>query len=250
MGKMHELLAVEADHAAVADKVLKEAINTFSKKEDHFMGQTRSVTMFDEKRQQGEDVSETKELVTTVMDKIAYVSDTLVKHWDVVFQKEATNQQATAELVVGGVVLLKNLPATFLLGMEGKVKRFREMVEHVPTLSPGIKWEKDPDTGAGAWRWCDEKVSFKTEKTVKHKILDAATQYHKAQIETWNEDVPVGRISVRQTSGMLSPAEKSALLERIDNMLRAVKEARQRANSIDAVNDRPIQAVMDYMLKG
>lgn len=40
---------------------------------------------------------------------------------------------------------------------------------------------------------------------------------------------------ITNTSGMLSPSEKSDLLERTDNLIRAVKEARQRANTVEAV---------------
>jgi hypothetical protein len=71
---------------------------------------------------------------------------------------------------------------------------------------------------------------------MKHKVLYDATEEHPAQLETWSEDIPIGKFTETLWSGMLSPAEKSAKLGRIDKLLRAVKKARQRANAVDVVD--------------
>jgi len=72
---------------------------------------------------------------------------------------------------------------------------------------------------------------FKTAKEVKHKVLYDATDHHPAQIETWNEMVNVGRITETTWSGMISPADKSLYIGRMDKLIQAVKKARQRANT-------------------
>ncbi len=235
MSKLHEILAVEGDLDATARKVIDEAINTFQKKADHFQEQHRSLVMFDENRS-AENVDETKALVTTVGDKLSYVRRHAVKYLDTFAKKEATNQTAVADLVIDGVTLAEAVPATMLLGLESKLKTVRGMYEAIPTLQPGTDWQPDADRGEGIYRAVEPEVRMRTEKQIQHKVLVEPTKEHPAQIEKWNADVPVGKITLRNWSGMMSPAEKSALLGRIDTLIRGVKRARQRANTTEVVN--------------
>lgn len=246
MGKLHELLAVEGDLASVAEKVTDEAVNTFSKKQEHFVGQVRTLTMFDEARS-GENVTDEKPLVTTVGAKLDYVAKQVIPYFDAVLQKDVTNQSAIADLVVNGKTLAKDLPATFLLGMEARLKKLRKVYETIPTLNPGIHFVKDEAAGEGVYRQENPSTNMRTEKTIKHKVLYDATKEHPAQIERWNEDVPIGRIETAHTSGMVSPAEKSRLLGNVDTLLRAVKKARQRANTVDAATTKVASAMFDYI---
>ena len=234
MGKLHELLAVEGDLSNTADKVIAEAVNTFTKKNEHFMGQVRSVVMFDDSRS-GENATEEKALVTTVQKKLDYVSGMVSKYWDAILRKEQTNQKATADLIFDGEVVYAALPATFLLGMESRLKKLRVIYEAIPTLNPNAVWELDTAAGEGIYR-SPTTANMRTEKTVKHKILYEATKEHPAQIEKWNEDVPIGRIESTVVSGMFTPAEKSRVIGRIDQLIRAVKQARQRANDTKVEN--------------
>lgn len=51
MARIHELIPAETDKTTIANTIVEEAITTFAKKPDHFLGQTRVVTMYDETRQ-------------------------------------------------------------------------------------------------------------------------------------------------------------------------------------------------------
>ena len=42
MGKLHELLAVEPDLKGASEKIIGETINTFTKKQHHFIGRHKS----------------------------------------------------------------------------------------------------------------------------------------------------------------------------------------------------------------
>lgn len=235
MAKLHEILAVEGDLDATARKVTDEAIDTFHKKPDHFIEQHRSLVLFDDDRS-SENLDESKALVTTVADKLSYVRGHIERYFDTFARKEATNQTAKADLVIDGVTLIEDAPATMLLGLESKLKTMRAMYEAIPTLQPGADWVLDPDRGADIFKSSEPEVRMKTEKQIQHKVLVEATKEHPAQIEKWNADVPVGKITLRSWSGMMSPAEKSALLGRIDTLIRAVKKARQRANTAEVVD--------------
>jgi hypothetical protein len=236
-GKLHELLAVEGDLEGAFKKILKESVVTFEKKGEHFIGMDKTLQMFDDARAHEEDAyREVKALVTTAQAKLDYTTDYGVRYLDAVLQKERTNQEAKADIEIDGTVIASDLPATFLLGLETRLKWVRELYEKVPTHTPGIEWIPDADMGAGVFRTKEPRHRHKTEKTMKHKVLYDATEEHPAQLETWSEDIPIGKFTETLWSGMLSPAEKSAKLGRIDKLLRAVKKARQRANAVDVVD--------------
>ena len=229
MGKLHELLAVESDLEGAFKRICDEAITTLSKKPDHFISFQKVLEMFDDSKKQ-ENLSEQKAMVTTVFDKLEYVAEHGIRYIDVVYQKERTNQSAKADLVVDGTTLGSDIPATFLLGLETKLKKIREIYEAAPTLAPGIKWEEDPNLGRGVFRAAHDDVKLKTAKTFQHKILVQPTDKHPAQVEKWEEQIPVGKFTTSTQCSMLTPAKKSDLIGKIDKLIQACKQARQRAN--------------------
>jgi hypothetical protein len=63
------------------------------------------------------------------------------------------------------------------------------------------------------------------------------------------EDVPVGEISTQEWSGLITPAEKSALLSRLEEVKRAVKVARSKANSQNLdMRGTTGNVIFDYLL--
>lgn len=235
MGKLHELLAVEESLAGAAKKIVAEALVTFTKKADHFQGYVKRYEPF-VAGVENERPSEEKAMVTTVRDKLVYTFDAVVPWLDAVLQKEATNQQARADIIVGDDVLATDVPATYLLGLETKLKELREMAEGIPTLQPGIVWEPDPShEGSGVFKTAHPIERLRTEKVVKPVVLYPHTDKHPAQVKEVTEDVNVGKFIDTHWSGMYTPAQKSELLGRIDTLLRAVKQARQRANCAEVV---------------
>lgn len=228
MGKLHELLAVEPDLKGAAEKILAETVNTFTKKEGHFKSQVRTYEPTDDEGQKLPD--ERTEMVTTVMDKLAWTWKKVGKYLDAVAQKETANTQASAVVELNGEKLFggKPLPATLLLALEGRLRQIREAYNSIPTLEPGERWIWDSQTRS----YCaDPKESFKTKKVRKNHVKAEATDKHPAQVEVYHEDVIVGIWTTKKWSGALTPAEKADVLERVDELVRAVKQARQRANS-------------------
>lgn len=243
MPKLHELLAVEGDLEGTYKQILEETLNTFTKKPNHFMGAEKTCRIFDENKQDDTPATQRQELVTTVHDKWNYTQKHVIRYLDAVLQKESTNQQAVADIVVDGIKIAESVPATFLLGLETKLKNIRKVLSAAPTLPPAIKWEKDTGLGENVYRRSHPEKTFKTAKTFQHKVLVPA-QFPKegeggqslpAQIEKWEETQNVGEYTTEQWSGMLSPTEKSVMLGRLDTLIRSVKKARQRANTTDVV---------------
>lgn len=245
MPKLHEILAVEQDAEGTARRLTDEARDTFSKKTDHFLGIVQTLNYFDEDRQR-ENSTEEKEMVTTVQQKLDFLRPHLVRSLDLAATKEATNQEARADVVVNGETLITDAPAPLLLNLERRLGQLRELYAAIPTLQPGIHWELDPSQGPHVYR-SREVERFRTEKVLMHKVLVEPTEHHPAQVEKWNVDRPVATIHQTTWSGMITPAEKAGYLTRLDRLLAAVKKARQRANRQDVNKFEVGGVIFDYL---
>lgn len=248
MTLLHELLAVEPDVVNVTTSVLDEALITFSKKTDHFIGQARAVKHLEETRS-NEDVNDSKAIVTTVDDKLDYVLKNTARLYDVLLQKDATNCIAKADLEVEGITLAKNVPGIFLLGMETRLKKLRDVLHAIPTLEPAIDWQEDPNKGKGVYR-APVATTMRTEKVLEHKILVQATDKHPAQVEKWTADKNVARIDTTRFSAMWSTARKSEVLGRLDKLMAAIKQARMRANLAEVPKINIGEGITKYLLTG
>jgi hypothetical protein len=245
--KLHEILAVESDVHNTYKKIAEEAHVTFAKKPTHFIETVTSLSMHEDK-DKIEDKTDVSAMVETVPDKMDYVVKHAIRWFDVVSQKEATNQLAKADLVIDDKVLIADVPATCLLGLESKLAEFRNLVMAIPTLQPGKEWERDPAKGPHVYRSKHPDVKTRTKKKMEFQKIADATDHHPAQVKDWITDVPVGRITEQVWSSMLSPSEKSELLGRVDRMIRAVKRARQRANNTEVVQTKIGKPIFDFIL--
>lgn len=255
--KLHEILAVESDRAGVAKKVIEEGISTFKGKADHFKANIKTLKMFDDNRQENEggEVSRS-EIVDTVISKLSYVLGPVAKYYDVVLSKELTNQKATADLIVNGITIGEGLPATFLLGLESKLKEIRKVVEVIPTLQPGIIWIEDAAQKPGVLRREHPEETMKSEKEIKHTVLVPPTfpkegergESLPAQIQQYPDTKNVGKYTTQEWSSMISVHEKSEMLGRVDSLIRATKKARQRANDIEIETKNVGESIAKFIL--
>lgn len=243
--KLHELLAVESDLAATYNHILEETTRTFNKKDEHFYGFNRHLEWFEEGNPAQPE--EHKAMDTTVQDKLDYQKKHIVRYLDAVLQKETANQTATADIMVDGVTIAANVPVAFLLNLEKKLDQIKQVYRAIPTLPPSIDWIKDESKGANVYRRKYPEEQLKTEKMFKVQVLYDATKEHPAQVEKIPETKNVGKYIRHVWTGVMSPAEKSAVLERIDKLQRAVKKARQRANSIEFEHVGIGTALFDYI---
>jgi hypothetical protein len=246
--RLHEVLAVESDLEGTAKKLIAEASSTFSKKSEHFMGYHKRLMMFDEKRRNEESGSEEhKEIVETVVGKLSYVEKSCIRWIDALLQKESANQEAKADLVVDGETIIEDVPATWLLGMESRLKLIREMYANIPTLAPGVSWVEDKNKGKHIFKSEHTEVKDKTEQVVQHQVIVPATKEHPAQVSTWQGNKKVGVFELDKWTGMVSPATKSNYLERIDKLIRGCKKARQRANQVEVKKLAVAKKIFEYI---
>lgn len=237
MSKLHELLAVETDLQNVFKVVVNEAQKTFKGKQNMFIGYERHLETFNEDDNTSTP-DEKQHIETTIAEKLDYIAEKGSRYINAVFQKEATNQIAKADIIIDNETIAAGIPATFLLGLEAKLKNMRDMYIAIPTLQPGIEWIWNIDLNA--YKMADPEIKMRTSKTFKHKVLYEATDKHPAQIEKWEENINTGKYVRNVWSGMISTSDKAIMLGRFDQLLRAIKKARMRANDIKVVDHNDI----------
>jgi hypothetical protein len=248
---LHEILAVEAGLKKTAANIKEEAKETFGKRTEHFSGHVRTYacTAENDPTQAEEAIVERSELVTTVHDKLDYVFQSIAGYVDVMATKDATNQQATADIVVDGVVLAAAVPVTTLLSLEDEIRDWRDVIAGVPTLAPGKEWVPATEVGANIFKMKHPEIKTRTAKQYRNHVKAEATDKFPAQIELYTAEVPIGMYTTDRFSGAITPAQKSDLLAKADQLLRAVKQARQRANATPVTEKKIASVLIDFIMK-
>lgn len=250
MGKLHELLAVEGSLENQANKVRSDLMNTFDKKR-HLFEEKRVV--FKPSVETEREVVETQsDLQSTVKKELAWIQPFLAKALDASYQVAEANTKARADVVLdddAGTVLLTQVPATSLLELEKRVAEIQALVNAVPTLDPAKGFQMDSQR-ENAYK-AREVVKTRTKKTVEVIVKYAATKEHPAQTEMINVDKPIGELREQEWSGLITPADKAELLERVEMVARAVRKARARANEVEVDNARRIgKTILQYVFDG
>jgi hypothetical protein len=140
------------------------------------------------------------------------------------------NRKAGADLVVNGTVLVKDVPATYLIYLEKQLTDVRTFVDKMPTLDESENWIKDPNSDL--FKTAVTSTS-RTKKTNRALVLYPATDNHPAQTQIVSEDVLAGYWDTVKLSGALPVPRKREILDRVDTLLKSVKSAREQANEIE-----------------
>lgn len=254
MGKLFEILAVESSKEAASAKMIAEAISTFKNKDALFKGKTRTLKLFGKTPENTIefDALEAKDKIdtpvaATIPDSLNYMAVVVADHYDIVVKKELSNQTARADVVVEGVTLMENVPATFLLGLETKLKAIRLVLEEIPTRSPAFDWVQDENAGNYLYKTREPMKDVKTAKSTDHKMLPQPNANIPVTYVPIEINKNIGEYTESQQTGLINTADKARLLERHDKLLQAIKEARQRANAVDVVERKVGDAMMGYL---
>ena len=253
MGKLHELLAVEKSKSNAAKKLITETINKFGKFE-YFQGHIKALNMMSDSTENKaieSAAAESRALPTTVQESLDYT----LKFWadaeDVILQKNNTNRIAVANIELpDGVILASELPVDELLGLEARLEDIRRMVDVMPTLPAAVACRPADDTlgRKGSWVADNKEVTTKTEKVMIPVVLYEATKEHPAQVKEVAKEQVVGTFTKTNYFGAATSAQKADTIARIDTLLAAVKQARMRANSIEADKSVIGKKIVDYIL--
>lgn len=247
--KLYEVLVVEGQLKSQAQVTLNDLKATFEKKRH----------LFEEKRKTFQPIEEGSPAVTeeqsdiqsTIMSELRWLANIWLKALDTSYQVAEGNTQARADITLDdGTVLLSNVPATALLELEKRAAEIQAMFTSVPTLDPAKSFRPDPDKGRYIYRARDVNKS-RTKKVQKHIVVVPPTTEHPAQVATVTEDIVTGTIQEQEWSGLIIPAHKAQLLERAEELRRAVKAALHRANAVE-LSTTPAtcgQKIFDFLIK-
>jgi hypothetical protein len=177
-----------------------------------------------------------------ILDNVATI---LTRLFDVTATKDCANTEAKSNVVVGGAILLHDVPVTNLLFLEKQLVDLRTFVAKLPTLDPAETWHHD--AAAGVWA-AEPTQTTKGKKVPRNHVKAEATVQHPAQVELWHEDIIVGDWTTKKFSGALPVERVQTLVSRVDALIEAVKFAREDANLIEVVDTHYGQKIFDYML--
>jgi hypothetical protein len=158
------------------------------------------------------------------------VCEPLERLLDLTLVKDKANCDARANVVVGNQTILQNVPVTYLLSLEKQLTGLHAFIGKLPELDPVRSWTYDENVG---YQVSDQQETTRTKKIPRNHVKAEATDRHPAQVEVFYEDVVVGYWRTVHSSGAIGADRKKALLSRVEDLQRAVKYAREAANSYE-----------------
>jgi hypothetical protein len=151
---------------------------------------------------------------------------------DVVATKDRTNQNANADLIVDGEVMIASVPVSHLLWLEDYLAEWRKLLAVLPVLNPTRNWT--PDKGRAIYVSDTEETSRFLKKTVP-LVLHPGNDRHAPQAQPIVEETEVGKYAATELSGAVLESRKKQLLANADVLQAAVKDGIARANQTVAV---------------
>lgn len=240
-GKLNQILAVEKGRKSDANSAIDRAYKLIQKS-DLFNGLTRTYTPKDD---EGDRLPDEKQIVTvTVPGVVDEIREAFTRLIDVTAQKDKTNTEASANVVIDGVAILEDVPVTTLLFLEKQLTDLHTFVSKLPTLDITSEWEFDD--ASDTFR-TDPVKTNRTKKIMRNHVLYDATPEHPAQVETYTEDEIVGTWEATKLSGAIEIKTQREWLDRVNDFRDAVKFARETANETEVIDVKYGDAIFNYI---
>lgn len=242
--KLNQIIAIEKGIKAKTYSELSE-LNKVVQKPELFYGFSKT---YQSKDEDGDKLPAEKKRVQFVVDEVLRtVERSMTDLITVTSRKDWTNCVAKGDVIVDGVTIVKQAPVSFLLFMEKQLTDLRTFAGNLPVLTDEEDWKKDENSGLYK---SDTTQTHRTKKVPKPIVLYPATAEHPAQTQMTAEDIIEGFWSQVRYSGAMQKPKKQKLMERIDSLLRATKEAREAANIQDENPIAPVgNAIFGYLLE-
>jgi hypothetical protein len=243
MTKLNQLIAVEK---GTKDELNREITDAY-----HLIGRPDAVTgisrAYKPYSDETEDMlpPEARKVQVKTEDVLGAVAQKWARLLDVVAAKDITNTQATANLVVDSDVIVPDVPVTTLLWLEKQLNDLSTFIGKLPTLDLARDWTFNEQQGVyeAETEWTKRNI-----KVMRNHVIAEATDKHPAQVQVFNEDVPVGIWETKHFSGAITEMQKQDLKEKVSALQKAVKFAREEANSIDVTDKNIGEKIFDWLL--
>lgn len=180
-------------------------------------------------------------------DILPALKTALTRMFDLQFTQDSANCEASADVVIDDLVLIRDAPITYLMWLEKTLVSLRTFVGKLPTLDTADRWTWDNDLSVHR---SDPVVTVRAKKVPRNHVLAEATDRHPAQVTLWHEDVPVGTWTTVKLSGAAPANLVAALDDRIAKLIDAVRVARTEANELVVTDVAAGDAVFAFILGG
>lgn len=241
MAKLNQIIAVEKGVKSRSFSNLSDA-HQLLQKPALLSGISRTYQPKDEEGEQFP--PESTKVQVRVQDVIRDTADVLTKLFDVTATKDWANTEARADVVVDGRTIVADVPVTYLLFIEKQLVDLHTFVKKLPVLDSSDSWSYDASADCYA---TDPVQTTKTKKVPRNHVKAEATEKHPAQVEVYYEDVVVGHWRTVKFSGALPAQRVNQLLDRVEQLQKAVKFAREEANAVE-VEDREMgRSILNFV---
>ena len=171
----------------------------------------------------------------------------LAELFNITATKDVGNCSAVADIVVDGKTIAGRVPVTYLLFLEKQLSDLRTFVSKLPTLDPSKRWTYD--SNAGYWK-AEADAKIKSRKVQQPLVLVQATDKHPAQAQIISVDEVEGTWNQVDISTAYPVDTIKMLLEKISKLDKAVKIAREEANSLEVQKQSFGSSIIDFIFGG
>lgn len=242
MPKLNQVVAIEKGVKNQQNQVITEAYHQIQKA-NLFSGIARQYRPKDE---EGDKLpGESTQVQARAEGLLAATASTWGALIDITITKDTANQIAKGDIEVDGVTVLKDVPVPTLLFLEKQLVDLHTFIKKLPVLDPSERWDRDAAQDCWATKPAE---TVRTKKVMRNHVKAEATDKHPAQVEVYNEDVVAGFWSTIKYSGAMPAARIAELLSRVEKLQRAVKFARESANTIDVTPVKAGEKLFGYLL--
>lgn len=247
MTQLHQVVAIERGVAADADKHLADIrrVLAIGGDNDPLTGISRT---YESVRENGDKLpAQSRRVQFTVRELLGHAQAHLTRLFDLKLTRETANCSARGDIVVDGQLLAADMPAGYLLFLEGQLTELIKLIERLPELNPALEWaDDDPALPAGQWK-SRPRTTERTKKVPQVQVLYEATEHHPAQVRPYETDIIEGYWTEVRFSGQLPAREVQAMRARATALLHAVKFAREQANTLTVTDRQAGDALLGYV---
>ncbi len=251
MTALHQIIAIERGVADDTDKHVADIrrVLAVGGENDPLTGISRT---YESARENGDELpAQARRVQFTVTELLAHAQAHMTRLFDLKLTREWGNCSARGDIILpDGTVLVRDVPAGYMLFLEAQLKELIKLIEQLPQLNPALDWDdEDPALPAGVWK-AAPKRTVRTIKVPQVQVLYAATDHHPAQVRQYDTDIIEGYWTEVRFSGQLPAREIQAMRARATAVLHAVKYAREQANTL-TVDDRKAGGdILGYVFGG
>lgn len=164
--------------------------------------------------------------------------------------QDRTNCDAAADIVVGDTTIATKVPISHLLWLEDYLTELKNSLTPIPTLDAARRW-----VPASGRQWLFEtaepEVTVRDMKEEVPLVLHPGTDKHPPQVKTIMKATPIGTFSKTYFSGAVTEDRKRQILDRMHQIQAAVKDARERANRTQTIEETSEgQNIWAFLLNG